>query len=230
MTKEKIPKISKRLEAAASFYRTNASVIDVGTDHAYLPIYLCMKEGCPSAVAADIKEGPLSRARENVALHALESKISLSLTDGLHGIERQGALDIFILGMGGELISKIISDAEWVKKDQIRLILQPMTRPETVRAFLVKEGFEIKAEKIVLDDKLYQIIVAEYSGIKEEYNELELLFGRLNIKSGSREYFMLLEKTKGIYLERQRGKAVCGADDSEEKAMLKAIDDLMLNY
>ena len=59
-------KISKRLEAAASFSRRGARFADVGTDHAYLPIALCLDSKIRGAVASDINKGPIEKARENI--------------------------------------------------------------------------------------------------------------------------------------------------------------------
>ena len=61
-----IPKISKRLEAAASFMRRGGRIADIGTDHAYLPIYLCATGAAVGGVASDINEGPTQRARANI--------------------------------------------------------------------------------------------------------------------------------------------------------------------
>ena len=55
-------KISNRLKMAASFVTEGYTLADVGTDHGYVPIYLLQQKKIPSAIAMDIKEGPLLRA------------------------------------------------------------------------------------------------------------------------------------------------------------------------
>ena len=146
-----IPKISKRLEAAASFSRRGARFADVGTDHAYLPIYLHATEGS-RGVASDINVGPTERALANVISHGAKGAIDVVRTDGLNGIEKYFPEDIFILGMGGELIVKIISEAQWLKDEKKRLVLQPMTHPEAVRKYLYDNGFDIVDELIIKDE------------------------------------------------------------------------------
>ena len=140
-------KISKRLEAAASFSRRGARFADIGTDHAYLPIYLYTTQG-NVGVASDINLGPTERAHANIISWKAQNSIDVVKTDGLCGIDKYLPDDIFILGMGGELIVKIISEAEWLKSEGKRLILQPMTHPEIVRKYLFDNGFDIVDELI----------------------------------------------------------------------------------
>jgi len=221
-----IPKISKRLEAAASFMRRGGRIADIGTDHAYLPIYLCATGAAVGGVASDINEGPTQRARANTELFGAQDKIAVVRTDGLGGIEKYAPDDIFILGMGGELIVKIIDEAPWVKEGK-RLILQPMTHPEIVREYLFANGFSVIDETLVEDEKIYQIICAEYTGVNSEATPLELLVGRLNTKRGGELLTMLLRNTRRVYCARVEGKAQAGADASAEQAMINEIDDIL---
>ena len=222
-----IPKISKRLEAAASFSRRGARFADVGTDHAYLPIYLHATQNS-EGVASDINAGPTERALANVISHGARGAIEVVQTDGLHGIEPYAPEDIFILGMGGELIVKIISEADWLKNEKKRLILQPMTHPEIVREYLYGNGFDVVGELIVKDDKIYQIICAEYSGcIQRGFNSLELLVGRKNLLRVEPILYELLKNIKRVFAERVAGKQSAGADASFELDMIKNIDEIL---
>ena len=115
------PKLSPRLLAAAGFVRSGAFVADVGTDHAYLPIYLCAEGKIKGAVASDINEGPVARAMINVAGYRLGRKIQVLRADGLSGLDAYSPTDILICGMGGELIAEIVKSAEWTKNKKIRL-------------------------------------------------------------------------------------------------------------
>ena len=178
------PKLSKRLSAAADMVRAGAVVADVGTDHAYVPIALCLSGRAVRAVASDINEGPLARARENIAVRGLSARIDTVLCDGLSAIEAYHPTDVLILGMGGELIARIVADAPFLRASGIRLILQPMTHPEAVRASLCEMGFAIVEERLVLEEKIYQIFCAEYTGVHEEYSTLELLVGKQNLQRG----------------------------------------------
>ncbi len=218
-----IPKISKRLEAAASFLRSGAGIADVGTDHAYLPIYLYAAGRIKWGIATDINNGPVERARLNIKGYGIKD-ITVIQTDGLYGVEAYAPEDIFILGMGGELIVHIISEAEWLCSPRFRLILQPMTHPEAVRAWLSQNGFSVVDECLVEDEKIYQIICAEYTGKHTQMSVLELMLGKLNLARGGELVTKLLLHTKAVYQKRIKGKKTAGADYSEDAHIIEKID------
>ena len=220
-------KLSPRLMAAANFVRPMAVVADVGTDHAYLPIYLCKLGKIRSAVASDINEGPVARAKINIATHSLAKKIAVCHTDGLTGIEAYSPTDIIICGMGGELIAEIIKRAEWSKSGSIRLILQPMTHADKLRKFLCDEGYLIIDEALAKEEKVYQIICAEYRGDAVEYSPIELIFGKQNIARGGEELKIYAEYVRSVYETKIRGKQSAGADTTEEETIVSKIDELL---
>ncbi len=222
-------KLSKRLNAAASLVRQGAYIADVGTDHAYLPIALCLEGKVRGGVASDINEGPIFCARQHINEYGLNKKIDTVLCDGLDKIETYRPDDILILGMGGELISDIISRAEFTKNKNIRLILQPMTHPEVVRRFLLGNGYDIVEELLVEEEKIYQIICAEYSGntdILRDHSEAELLLGRINIERGGELLKKTVDRFIAVFSERFRGKKMAGADTSEEERVLSQLEEL----
>ena len=158
---------------AADEVRQGKKIVDIGTDHAYLPAYLIENGICPSAIAADIGAGPLENAKKVVSTSPLlNEKIVLRLSDGLEKILPDEADDIVIAGMGGILISEILTKAPWVKNEEKRLILQPMSHAEDVRKYLCENGFEIIKEKASTDGKHnYIVIVAEFRNKANDKNE-----------------------------------------------------------
>ena len=186
MNKYKIADL--RLEAAASFGRKGKRIADIGTDHASLPIYLVGNDYCPYAVACDVNAGPINAAKQNIAEALLTDKIDVLMTDGLKGVEAYAPEDIYILGMGGELIMRIINESAYPREEGVRLILQPMTHPNDLRKGLLSGGFNIVEETLVKDrDRVYQIIVAEYDGIERTGTEAELWLGKRNIERGGED-------------------------------------------
>ena len=216
-------KISKRLCTAASYVRDGAVVADIGTDHAYLPIYLALSNKISRAIASDINEGPINKARENITKHNLNDKIFTCVANGLDGIEIHTPTDIVICGMGGELIAQIIDKSEYAKKQGVRLILQPMTSIKELREYL-QNGFSVIDEDIVYEDnKIYQIICVEYDGVARKFNDIQLELGAVNIEKGGDLFNMLLNSTIKKREKKLKGLIVGGYNTEETE---REIEDL----
>ena len=221
------PKISKRLLCAASFAKKGELIADVGTDHAYLPIYLYTSGIISGAVVSDINEGPIERATQNIREFSCEGKIIPVLCDGLSKIEEYSPDTVFILGMGGELIVNIISNAEWLKEKGIRLVMQPMTHPEILREYLISNGFEISDEAMVEDSKIYQITVAKYTGKIEKANALELRFGKMNLDKREDILIDSLKREGQILSARLAGKQIAGIEGGADAELMVMIDEYL---
>ena len=170
--------LDKRLSLMASYMTPGGKGIDVGTDHGYLAVYLVQSGKASSMIASDIRPGPLSSAEHCVKEAGLEDKIELILTDGLFGIDLNGVTDILIAGMGGILISEILSARETELRN-INLILQPMTQASFLRKWLYENGYTILSEKCaVAAGKAYSVINARYTGNSVQLSELEALIGK----------------------------------------------------
>lgn len=218
--------LSKRLLCAASLIPEGSFLADIGTDHAYLPIHLCLEGRVRGAFASDINRGPVERARENIKKYGLEGAVSVEVSDGLRAAEAYSPDSIAILGMGGELIARILSDAAWVKRSGICLCLQPMTHPELLRAYLLENGFAICNEEIVEEDgRIYQLITAEYSPSQETepYTEAELLLGRLNIEKHTPSLKRLGEHQLAVLSKRIEGKRLAKESVEAELALAEGI-------
>ena len=157
---------------AVPYIRGGRLVADIGTDHAYLPIYLCEQRRLSPvtakngellcAIAADINKGPVERADQHIAKARLTKYIKTLRTDGLTGLDAYDPADIIIFGMGGELIASILEAAPWAGEAGKRLILQPMTHAEKLREYLLKTGFAIIGETLSREgDRIYQTLCAE---------------------------------------------------------------------
>lgn len=152
--------LSVRLAALAKFVPKGSKVIDVGTDHAYMPIYLRQTERAISCLATDINKGPLEKAAHNLKKYQI-SGVRLKQTNGLEGLEEEDANVIMISGMGGFLMIDILKRQPELVKRMHYLILQPQQDVMPLRKYLHSIGFKIETEDFVKDgEKYYNIVVA----------------------------------------------------------------------
>ena len=117
-------KLSERLKAIAAMVDPGTfKVVDIGTDHAYLPIWLVGNNICSIAVASDLRSGPVERARRNIKKYGLADRIEIRTGDGLSKIELMPDDLVIVAGMGGLEIERILESARLPQG--IRLLLQP---------------------------------------------------------------------------------------------------------
>ena len=160
--------ISKRLELVASFVPQGTILLDVGSDHAYLPIELVERGQIESAIAGEVVEGPYQSAVKNVEAHGLKEKIQVRLANGLAAFEEGDQVSVItIAGMGGRLIARILEEGLDKLANVERLVLQPNNREDDLRIWLQENGFQIVAESILEEaGKFYEILVVEVGQMK----------------------------------------------------------------
>lgn len=147
--------ISKRLEFIANHIDKCESIIDVGTDHGYIPIYVVKKGLCNKAIASDINKDPVKKAQLNVALEGLSKKIDVRLGGGLQTVDIKEVEGVVIAGMGGNLIRDILEHDKRKLPFYKFLILQPAQNPEVLREYLYNNGYEILGEDLCFDEGIY---------------------------------------------------------------------------
>ena len=173
-------KLDSRLMAIANLVRNNKIFADIGTDHAYLPVYLVENGIIQKAIAADLRVGPLENAKDAVVSYGFTEQIDLRLSDGLDNFETNEVDEIAVAGMGGLLISQFIERTNWLKNEDIHLILQPMTHVEELRKTLFDNGFAIEKEVVAEDgDKLYIVLSVFYHKDLTAYTDFDLIVGKL---------------------------------------------------
>lgn len=169
--------LSTRLQTIADQVPRNAVLADIGTDHAYLPVWLLLNGQIRHAIAADLREGPLNRARETAAQYQVSDRISFRLCNGLSDIAADEADVIAIAGMGGETIASILQAAPWTRNDKL-LLLQPMTSFPDLRSWLQENGYLIQKELIAREGKrLYSCLVVT-GGAMDPLSPAELWVGK----------------------------------------------------
>ena len=208
-----------RLRAIAGMVTKGNRLADVGCDHGYLSIYLVEERIVPSAIAMDVRPGPLSRARENISRYGLEDYIETRLSDGLAKLEPGEGDTLVIAGMGGPLMERILKDGAKVREGFQELILQPQSEICRVRRFLTENGYQIEQEDMVLEDGKYYPVMRVVHGPKEPYEEWEYLYGKRLLEA---RHPVLLEflkrelRIKESILEQLAGRS--GSESARERA------------
>lgn len=196
-------KLSARLKAVAEYVEPYRTMADIGSDHAYVPVWLMQNEKIDFAVAGEIQQGPLDAAKRTIQEAALEGNIAARRGDGLEIIE-PGEVDVVVIaGMGGSAIRRILERSPEITKRLKRLVCQPMIGGGGLRGWLQENAWNIVAENLVFEDgHLYEVIVAE-QGKAQPMDELMLEIGPL---LWQQRHPLLLEHLKRI--KRQYEKRV----------------------
>lgn len=172
-------KLSKRLSKIASYVDEKDNVLDIGCDHALLDIYLSTKYN-KTYYASDLRESALDMARSNIKKYNAENVI-LKCGNGLDVLNDNINVDtVVIAGMGYISIINILKHIKYLKKIN-KLIIQSNTNSEIIRKFIIKNGFYIENESIVLDKNIYYIISCYKRG-KKKYKAIDKEVGIMNDK------------------------------------------------
>ena len=215
--------LTPRLRALADLVPQDARLADVGTDHAYLPVWLLLQGRISRAIAADLREGPLNRARETARQYQVEDKVSFRLCDGLSLVDREEVDVISIAGMGGETIAAILQAAPWAREKL--LLLQPMTSFPDLRLWLQQHAYAIQRERIAREgERLYTVWVVT-AGAMEPLTPAELWAGRQDGEDPLRAAYLELMESKakraleGHLASRQR-------DEGEIRRLTRVLEGL----
>lgn len=154
--------ISPRLAAIARKISPGVRVADIGTDHAYLAIYLVEQAISPHVIGVEIETAPLLKARWNVAQCQLEKKIELRLGNGLGPLLPEEIHTIVIAGMGGYKIIGILGSNLTKARLAQKIILQPMRDLEVVIEWLAQHDFDVEEQSQAIEGRrTYSLIVAK---------------------------------------------------------------------
>lgn len=195
MQAEKELELKGRLRLICGKVPYSGTLCDIGTDHAYIPIYLVQRGICTRAIATDVREGPLKIAKENIKNYNLENMIETRLGYGLEPIDISEIDTIVIAGMGGKLIVDILSSEFSKSSNAHTLVLQPMNAIDLVREYLYKNGFDIYDESLASEDnKIYTVICTRYTGENQQFTDLDLILGKKIIEKADPLLGKYLEK------------------------------------
>lgn len=192
-------RISDRLRIVAHMCDKGAVVADIGTDHGYLPIYLVQEGIAPSAIAMDLRKGPLEKAKKHICDNCLEDRIQTRLSDGLEKLSKNEADIITICGMGGRLIADIVTKGKDIITQNTILVVSPQSEVGEFRHFLVSQGFEIEDEQMLKEDGKYYFIIKcrkSEESVCSEFIETQYQYGWKLLDSKDKTLYEYLIKEK----------------------------------
>lgn len=185
--------LTPRLQAIADQVPQGSKFADVGTDHGQLPVWLLANSRISSAIASDMRAGPLDRARKTARQLGQFDRISFRLCNGLDDVSKDEADVIAIAGMGGETIASILKAAPWTREGKL-LLLQPMTGFAELRQWLQCNHYVIRHEQIVREGERLYSIFSVCGGEMPTLSPAELWAGRQSSDPLRTDYLTMIIK------------------------------------
>lgn len=211
--------ISNRLKTIADMVPEGISVADIGCDHGFVSIYLVTERHAPYAIAMDVNEGPLIRAKEHIEQYDLADKIKTRLSDGAMNLEIEEVQGAVIAGMGGRLTIKILQESAEKFKAMRSIVLSPHSDVSLVREFLCNEGYAIDDEEMVYDEgKYYVVIRCNYIGGMITHERIAIEYGPVLL---SKKHQILKD-----YVENEISKMTKILDSLSGKKQEKRIKEI----
>lgn len=224
--------LSNRLMKIVNMVDSCSSIADIGTDHAYIPIYLVKNGICKSAIASDINEGPVKKAKNNILFENLENKIKCLKSEGLKHLSPFETDCVVIAGMGGNLTRDIIEDRIETFKSLKYAILNPAQNVEILREYIYKSGFEILDEDLCIDENIfYEIIKVRYANHPIEIDSIYYEVSKVLLQKKHPLIGAFIEKK--LYLNKKILSAIkegsCLADKRREEICnkIRKLEELL---
>lgn len=232
-------RISVRLKEISKHIPKASFFADIGSDHAYLPSYVCLNDEKAIAIAGEVNQGPYNKAKEVVNSLQLNNRIDVRLGDGLSILETDEPDTLVIAGMGGKLIEHLL-EKDLNKTLKInKLILQPNVDADLLRKWLIKYNYNLISEKVIEENThFYEILVAEKSNKLTVYSESidlekQIYFGPLLLKERSVEFIKKWEeerkKLSRIIKEMKQAKLINYKKVSQFTKKLNWIEEVLSN-
>lgn len=229
--------LSKRLSEISSFIPKDCMIADIGSDHAYLPSYICMRDDKARAIAGEINEGPLEKVKETICLYQLQNCVIPKLGDGLAVLDGEDDIELVVIaGMGGNLISTILSNGKNYLKNINRIITQPNINEKRVREWFLVNGYHLVAEKVIEENNHYYEILVADKGVNDtlyshEYKQRELLFGPYLMEEKTtcfkRKWKQELEKLKHLIEQMRQATHPDETKINEYRQMCHWIEEVL---
>ena len=224
-------KITKRLEKIANLVEEGKSVIDIGTDHGLVPLYLAKNEISKDILATDISKKSLQKLEDKIDEN-LKKIIKTQVCDGLDNVEVKENQIAIIAGMGAVSIIEILNkNIEKVRKLDY-VICEGNIGNEKLRKFLNENNFYIDKDFLIKDGRKHYDIIRFKNSKDRKLSLGEIYFGKFIYQDFNP---LLMKRIDQIYKKNLKFKESIekfsenkeGLDLIEER--LKAIEEVK-NY
>lgn len=179
--------LSNRLNAVIALADKADCLADVGCDHGFVSVELINRGIARRMIAMDVREGPLSRAKEHIIQCNLQNVIETRISDGVTALNKNEADGIIVAGMGGNLVIHILEQGKSIISNMRQCILQPQSEISKVRKYLRENNFQIVAEDMIFEDgKYYPMMkVVPDRKVEAENKEIFDLYGEFLLKENN---------------------------------------------
>lgn len=179
MTGKPIFTLPLRLRAVAALVPEGSAVADIGSDHAYLPLYLAGSGRCDRVIAIEVAPGPYRRALAAVRGAGLIDRIEVRRGNGLAPLQPGEVDTVTMTGLGALTQQEILAAGPEVRRQLRHLVLQPQGKVGPLRRYLAASGWRLLDEDLVLAGGHYYFILAAVPGESPAYSDLEWQLGPL---------------------------------------------------
>ena len=197
-------KISDRLATVAGLIPKGAHLVDIGTDHGYVPIWLLQNGFISSAIAMDVNKGPLARAKENRDRYGFTDVMDLRLSNGFEKLKSGEGDSVLIAGMGGPLMIRIIEEGRENTSSIQTWVLQPQSEIPSVRRYLHEHHFDIIDEIMLKDEGKYYMAMKAVPGEAAPWTPIEYLFGKFLLDRKNPVLEEFITKETAVYERIQK--------------------------
>lgn len=226
--------LSERLQMNADMIPAGSRVADIGCDHGYVSIYLVRNKICDRVLAMDIREGPLSIAKKNIARAGFSHQITCRLSDGMEKLAPGEADTVLIAGMGGMLICRILEQSPDILSTVDTLVLQPQSDLAQVRRQVMALGYSIRDEKCCYDSGKWYLAIRAVRGPdqKEKVSEADYCYGWILPQRKDPVYYDHLLREKKKLEKIAAGLAAQKTPETEKRAgelahRLRLLEDIL---
>ena len=175
-----LPTLDERLTAAAALVREGEPVADIGCDHGKLTAVLAASGKYPKVIGADLRPGPLAKAKQTLEHARCEDRAELRLGDGLSVLSAGEVGTIVLAGVSAQTTWEIIEKAPVGVPAWAGRAWSWYRPPATgeLRRWLWEHGFALVADRPVqAAGRWYAVMAAEYTGETHAPTFTECLFG-----------------------------------------------------